>query len=68
MRGKEGTSKADRCYCCNRPLTFVSKKAEENGETPIGKSGIIESWECMNQDCITYRMRNLKPPTPPLSK
>ena len=68
MSSRDASSRVQHCYCCNRPLTFVSKKAEDETSSPGGKSGVVESWECVNEECITHRMRNLKPPTPPLSK
>lgn len=53
------------CLCCKKPLTY-SRKEEVRDTT--GERITTESWVCTNQECITYRMKDPKPPTPPLSK
>lgn len=62
--------KPQPCYCCRQPLTYVRKPAA--GSTtppdPASKEGFVESWECMNPECITWRQKHPKIPTPPLSK
>ncbi len=61
--------KPQPCYCCGLPLTFTRKT---QGRQPVpadsGDDNVVESWECTNDACITYRKTHHGIPTPPLSK
>lgn len=66
----ESRTKPQACYCCGQSLTYT-RKPLPGGTTPPegpGSEGGVESWECMNQECIIYRRTHPKIPPPPLSK
>jgi hypothetical protein len=60
--------KSQPCLCCLDPLTLITKTVPRPTPDDPTAEATEESWECTNQECISYRARHPKIPTPPLSK
>jgi hypothetical protein len=49
------------CYCCQKPLTLTRKIDHD-------RHVIVETWDCTDLSCITYRQQRPGIPDPPKSK
>ena len=65
----DARSRPQPCYCCRQPLTLMQRiEVRRTPAQPEGKEVTVETWECTNQECISYRARHGKIPTPPQTK
>jgi hypothetical protein len=66
---RHSSRKPELCYCCRRPLTHIQKTVMRGTRHhPAGEPVREDSWECANQDCVSYRLLHPQIPTPPFTK
>ena len=66
---EDSPSTPQLCLCCRKPLTHTRRTVvRPTRSKPEGDTVVEELWDCTNQECITYRQRHPKIPTPPFSK